>query len=68
MEAIVIYIGIPEVQHDDKTTCDQLVGNFFIETMSVKKEDVDAMRFVRVIVSESHSHKCKTKIPHPLAP
>ena len=48
MEAIVIYIGIPEVQHDDKTTCDQLVRNFFIETMSVKKEDVDAMRCVRV--------------------
>ena len=40
--------GIPEVQHDNKTTCDQLVRNFFIETMSVKKEDVDAMRFVRV--------------------
>ena len=40
--------GIPELQQGDNTSCDQLLRNFFVGSMSMNKEEVDAMRFVRV--------------------
>ena len=57
--------GIPELQQGDNTSCDQLLRNFFVGSMSMNKEEVDVIRFVRVHRIGKPLTQAQNKTPPP---